>query len=327
MTRRRWLASAAGLSLQAGEVVTKKPVRPAGVEDVLIRSSSDGEQQPAWFLPPKSGAAAPLVVHLHSWSAHYNTSNETDVAVQECAARGWGFVSPEFRGPNNRPQACGSRLAIQDVLDSVDYVRGKARIDAARIYLLGGSGGGHMTLMMAARAPHLWAAASAWVPISDLAAWYRFSKQQGSRYWEMLERCCGGAPGASAEVDLEYRNRSPLFHLANAAGLPLSIEDGIHDGHTGSVPVSESLHAFNVLAAANRHADRQIAPEAIEAMTKHEKIPAGLSSEPAPEPDRKRRALFRRTAGPARVTVFEGGHETDFATAIRWLALFTKRTN
>jgi hypothetical protein len=71
-------------------------------------------------------------------------------------------------------------------------------------------------------------------PIVDPAAWYSFAKQQESRYFRMLEQCCGGTPGSSSAIDAEYRERSPLFRLGLAAGLSIDIQVGIHDGHTGA---------------------------------------------------------------------------------------------
>jgi poly(3-hydroxybutyrate) depolymerase len=210
-------------------------------------------------------------------------------------------------------------LAIQDVLDAIAYIRSRHSIDARRIYLLGGSGGGHMTLMMATVTPKQWAAASSWVPIVDLAAWYSFSKQQDSRYFRMLVQCCGGSPGSSSAVDAEYRERSPLFRLGLAAGLSIDIQVGIHDGHTGAVPVSQSLRAFNALADANGQRTKQLENTTIDSITREAKLPAGLHSERIEETQRKRPAIFRRTAGSARITMFEGTHETDFRTAIEWL--------
>src|SRR5699024_8470205 len=96
-------------------------------------------------------------------------------------------------------------------------------------------------------------AVSAWVGISDLAEWHRFHTRTGtpSNYAKMIVASCGGAPGDSPEVDAEYRARSPIHHLSRAAGLPIDLNAGVHDGHTGSVPVAHTLRAFNVLAKAN----------------------------------------------------------------------------
>ena len=283
-------------------------------QKVLIPSSLDGSSQPALLYIPKQAETveSPLLVHLHSWSAHYDSSDGLAVATEQARARGWVFIAPEFRGPNNNPDAAASKLAIQDVLDAVEFAAKRAKVDRRRIYLLGGSGGGHMALVMAAVAPRQWAAVSAWVPISDLAAWHSFSKQKGARYAEMMESVCGGTPQQKPEC---YQQRSSLPRLVQAKGLRISIETGIHDGHTGSVPVSQSLEAFNALAHANGHSGKALAARDIASITETETIPSHLAKEVESEEGRKCAILFRRTAGPVRVTIFEGGHETDFATA------------
>ena len=117
-------------------------------------------------------------------------------------------------------------------------------------------------------------------------------------------------------TEAEYRHRSPLFHLAAAKGVPLDINTGIHDGHTGSVPVSHSLRAFNVLASS----DKQISTEDIDFMVREQKIPGALAAETQVDPEREKATLFRRNSGNARVTVFEGGHESESSSAVLWLA-------
>ena len=282
-----------------------------------IPSSKDGTLQKVIYWRPESaaydavGPGVPLVVFLHSWSGGYEQGPPW---IAQAKKLGWVLVAPDFRGPNSRPEACASDLASQDILDAVAFARRDARIDAHRIYLVGGSGGGHMSLVMAARAPDIWAAVSAWVPISDLAAWHAESSVRKNNYAKMIEQCCGGAPGPATEA--EYRHRSPLFHLAAAKGVPLDINTGIHDGHTGSVPVSHSLHAFNVLAAS----DKQVSAEAIAFMVRERKIPADLAAETQADPERQKAVLFRRSSGNARVTVFEGGHDSEPAAALEWLS-------
>ena len=282
-----------------------------------VPSSKDGTPQKVIYWRPASaahdvaGPALPLIVFLHSWSGGFEQGPPW---IDQAKKLGWVLVAPDFRGMNNRPEACASDLASQDILDAVAFARHDARVDASRIYLVGGSGGGHMSLVMAARAPDLWAGVSAWVPISDLAAWHAESKTRKNNYAKMLEQCCGGAPGPTTEA--AYRHRSPLFHLAAAKGVPLDINAGIHDGHTGSVPVSHSLRAFNVLASA----DKQVAPEDIDFMVREQKIPAALGGEKQDDPERQKPVLFRRSSGNARVTIFEGGHDSEATAALLWLS-------
>jgi acetyl esterase/lipase len=231
------------------------------------------------------------------------------------------MVLPNFRGPNSRPEACGSKLAQQDVLDAVAWMQKNYNVDAKRIYLTGSSGGGHMTLQMAGNHPDLWAAASAWVGISDLTAWH--ARHAKDKYGEMMRKSCGGAPGESKEIDAEYAARSPLTHLAGAKNVPLDIGAGIWDGHAGSVPVSHSLNAFNVVAKAN--GDAPIGPSVIEQL--------GIAEwwTNAPPVDQEtfdaafdRTIYYRRTSGKCRVTLFEGGHERLDAAALDWLERHVK---
>ena len=284
---------------------------------VDVTSTKDGSPQKVVYYQPDSaaknlaGPAVPLLVFLHSWSGGFEQGPPW---IAQAKKLGWVLVAPDFRGPNSRPEACASDLASQDIIDAVEYAKAHARIDTNRIYLVGGSGGGHMSLVMAARVPGLWAGVSAWVPISDLTAWHAESSARKNNYAKMIEQCCGGKPGPATEA--EYRHRSPLFHLAAAKGVPLDINTGIHDGHTGSVPVSHSLLAFNVLAAP----DKQVSVADIDFMVREQKIPAALATETQIDPERQKATLFRRASGNARVTVFEGGHDSEPLAALEWLS-------
>ena len=294
----------------------------ADQQTVSITSTRDGAAQSAIVYLPDVDESdpIPLVVMLHSWSANYAQKSFLAPVVAACKARRWALVHPDFRGPNRRPEACASDLAVQDVLDAVAWIKKRIRVDPKRIYVVGTSGGGHMALVMAHRAPDLWAGVSAWVPISDLAAWHAQTSRKKLKYAKEMEKVCGGAPGSSAEVDAQFRKRSPLFHLAAAKGLPIDINTGIHDGHTGSVPVSQTLRAFNALVQANGSAKRQVSDEQIRFMVKNRKVPEALATENKAEAGRKRPVLFRRVVGPVRVTIFDGGHEGDMGAALTWLA-------
>lgn len=281
-------------------------------------------EQPAFIILPdgleSEAASVPLVVSLHSWSFGYEQRQEEleELVVQQ----GWIYLFPDFRGRNDNPDACGSQTAQQDILDAVQWAKDHYPVDAARIYLTGSSGGGHMTLLMAARHPDVWAAASAWVPISDLAAWQR--TQEAASYGEMLRACTGGPPGASVAVDGEYAARSPLTWLAAAKDLPVDIAAGIRDGHEGSVPIRHTLEAFNTIAAAaggDPVGEAEITqlsagPEA--------RLDSPLPSDLVEDPVLGRAIYLRRTAGNSRVTIFEGGHEGISAAVIDWLKRHSK---
>jgi hypothetical protein len=288
---------------------------PKGVREVRYVSSADGTEQPALFHAPKTKEPVPLLVGLHTWSYDYLESSGAPYA-KWCIDLGWAFIYPNFRGPNTKPEATGSELVVKDILSAVEYARKSANVDPGRIYLVGASGGGHAALLMAGRSPGTWAGVSAWVGISDLAAWYRECKQAGRGYADHVVRSCGGPPGASPEVDAEYRKRSPLTHLKPGLDVPLDICAGITDGHDGSVPISHSLNAFNAVAS---ETDRLSQAE-IEFFVTRAEVPPQLKMQ-VEDPDYGLKPpLFRRTSGKARVTIFKGGHEIIFEAALKWLA-------
>jgi pimeloyl-ACP methyl ester carboxylesterase len=251
-------------------------------------------------------------VLLHTWSFDLNQRHRTVEA--EAARRGWLLLEPNFRGRNDHPEACGSALAQQDVLDAVAWVRAHYRVDSTRIYVLGLSGGGHMTLLMAGRVPGLWAAASAWVGIGDLARYHQ--EHAGDNDGAMTRQCTGGAPGSSPAVDAEFRLRSPNTRLALAAAIPIDIAAGRRDGE---VAFSQSIRAFNVLAVA-----RGVSPVSDEEIAQLEGDGPGLTQpsvqDTASDSTFKRPIYLRRWAGPSRLTIFEGGHEWIPELAVEWLA-------
>ncbi len=309
------------LVVTAVSLSAQVPAWAAELQQAEVTSTLDQAAQPVrYFAPENPESPIPLLVLLHTWSGDYRQTGFVEDCLQQSVGRGWALIHPQFRGPNVRPEAGGSDLAVQDVLDAVDWISRQTRIDPRRIYLVGASGGGHMTLLMAGRHPERWAAASAWVPIADLAAWHAESVTRKQRYAEDVEKLCCGVPGASAKVDAEYRHRSPLTWLPHAKGVPLDIEAGIHDGHSGSVPISHSLNAFNVLAIANGKPDLQFADADILSMVEQQRVPEPLAFQGESPAVRKHKILLQRSAGPARVTLFEGGHEGDMTAAIDWLA-------
>jgi dipeptidyl aminopeptidase/acylaminoacyl peptidase len=198
------------------------------------------------YVPP-GDEPLPLLVAFHTWSGDYR-QDESPYAAW-CIARGWAFLHPDLRGPGNRPEAAGSDAALADLNGAIVLVRRRRAIDPDRVYAVGVSGGGMMTLVAAARLPDTWAAASAWVPVTDLARWHADSSLRKNKYAGQIEKVCGGLPGESPQVDAAYAARSVERLLAaDPPACPLDINTGIQDGHTGSVPVGHAVRAFNAVA-------------------------------------------------------------------------------
>ena len=283
------------------------------LKEIEYVSSADNSKQPAMFYFPGTRAAVPFLVALHTWAGDY-TQNYHAECAQWCIENGWAYIHPHFRGPNRRPEATGSELVVKDIISAVDYAKKRARIDASHIYLVGTSGGGYTALLMAGRHPEIWAGVSVWVPISDLKAWYYDCRNESRDYYKYIVKSCGGSPGDSTIIDAEYRKRSPLTYLGNAKGLALHINAGITDGHTGSVPISHSLRAFNAVADSK---DR-LSEEDISFFVEKATVPAALKK-PLSDPSYgMKQPLFRRSSGKATVTIFRGGHELVPEAAMSW---------
>jgi len=292
------------------------PGWPEEIQEIKYRSASDDTDQPALHFAPSTKEARPLLVGLHSWSSDYRQANTS--YGKWAVNHDWHFIHPNFRGRNRTPSSMGSELAVQDILSAVSWARQQGNVDPNRIYVIGASGGGYASLLMAGRAPELWAGVSAWVPISDLVKWHAETAARKLRYAGEIEAALGGhkpVPGTPAHADA--LKRSAITYMARARGVNLDINAGITDGHNGSVPISHSLEAFNALAAPRD----QLSSALIGEFVKTAKVPAALRKETAVDASYGRKTvLFRRKSGAARVTIFQGGHEIIPEAGLQWLA-------
>jgi len=295
------------------------------MKEITVKSSIDGSDQPSLLWVPETAEKqpTPLLIWLHSWSANYHQEMSLDYEKQ-AVERGWILLLPNFRGPNKRPEACGSELARTDIIDALDYVRENYKVDPKRIYLAGASGGGHMTLLMAGYYPERFSAVSAWVGITDLEAWYDFHAPGGQAKSYALDilKVMGGPPGESEAIDKQYRARSPLYFLDKVGDLRVDIAAGVKDGHTGSVPIAHSLNAFNRIAATN--GDPGVSQEEAEQLWTDQKLASPQPSDMVTDESYGRDIILRRHSGKARVTIFQGGHEGLPEACCAWLAKQTR---
>ena len=295
------------------------------IQETTVVSTIDGTEQPLRYYEAV-GEKRPLVVALHTWSFDYTQESAADYFTR-CRQRDWNCIFPNFRGPNKNPLAGGSQAALQDIADAVAWAESKLSIDHRRIFLVGTSGGGHMALLTASNSPSSWTAVSAWVPISDLARWHRECTERELAYSDDVEAVCGGVPGSSPAVDEEYAKRSPVTSLWRAHIIPMDINAGIHDGHAGeqggegSVPVGQSIRAFNIIAHAGENDSQMIPEDAIGYIEENGAVPECYRAQ-SQDPAYDRAIHLRATAGLARLTLFEGGHELLPDAVFSWFDSF-----
>jgi len=261
---------------------------------VVSIDSVGGGLQSAMFLP--SNGTQPLVVSLHTWSGNYA---QNDPLAEGVLNLGWNYIRPDMRGPNNTPESCLSEIALSDFDQAITFALQNGNVDDRYIYVVGASGGGYAALGAYLRSRQPVTHYFAWVPITDLEAWYYQSVAKGTRYATDIVECTesdGVLDAANA------RERSPLHWPVydEWEPRPLSLFAGIDDGHTGSVPISHSIDLFNRFAT-------HLSEDGIDGSTA-----ASLLTRALPPTDHTiadRSVFLQRSLGPIDITIFQGGHE------------------
>lgn len=267
---------------------------------VTIRSSADATEQPAYFFKAaQGGAPKPLIVSLHTWSGDHAQSDPLAPIAKEA---GWNYIHPGFRGPNSTPDACLSEKAIADIDDAIQYAIDNSNTDVDNVFVVGASGGGYATLGSYLRTRHTVRAFIAWVPISDLSAWYHQLPNDNTGYARDILTC---TTSGDTLDDNAARSRSPLYwDLPEKPDGRLEIYAGIHDGHTGSVPISHSILFYNRMAIDSGHSNDTVPQEDIERL-----LTRSMPETQHHESLGNRKTYYRKETANVSLVIFDGGHE------------------
>lgn len=234
-------------------------------------------------------------------------------------ARDWNYIHPDFRGANRRPEATGSPLVISDIEDAIRYAVEQTNANLEEVHIIGVSGGGYATLLAYMNVDYPVKSFSAWVPISDIEAWYWESVGRESKY--------AGDILKSVSIDstfnsIEANRRSPIRHtfpVEKRKNAKLYIYAGIHDGYKGSVPITHSLNMYNRLVGELKYGNVTAEEISIKAFSDKDLISQNeiielMSKRIYPDYD-KSKTLYGRNIYLLRehenigLTIFEGRHE------------------
>ena len=268
---------------------------------IRIPSSADSNFQDAWFYRSSKKTAQPLIISLHTWSGNYD---QEDPLSKEILLRDWNYIHPDFRGVNNTPEACGSPLVISDLQDAIRYAVKNANVDTANIHIIGVSGGGYAALLAYMLLDYPVKSFNAWAPISDLQNWYWESKGRHNKYAGDIEK----AASVNGILNLdELKKRSPVFSpvpFEKRKNAVLHIYEGVHDGYTGSVPISHALLFYNKIVTP-LYPGAVIPDSMIASLITKQCNPAADSLEQIGG----RMIQLRKSTPIADITIFEGTHE------------------
>ncbi len=291
---------------------SRKKVWPVECKKVEIVSSADHAIQPAYFFHAKSDQPRPLVVRLHAWSADYT---KVDGVAQLCIDNDYNYIHPNFRGPNNRPEACGSPLVIRDIDDAIDYAITHANVDTTSIHIIGGSGGGYATLLCYMKIKHRIKTFTAWASITNLIDYYyecAGRREKYEKYMHDLEKATSGLPVDGFVPyfnEAEAVKRSPVFMdtpVTQRENSKMFIYAGIHDGGLeGDVPFTHSLKMFNKIVSDFDYSDQKTQFSTEEMLRLMDWQTTG-----APVFKKHLSVLIQRQyLDKVQINLFEGGHE------------------
>ncbi|MBD0777864.1 prolyl oligopeptidase family serine peptidase [Maribacter sp. ANRC-HE7] len=295
---------------------SKKEEWPNECQKVSIPSSLDGEKQSAIFYPSTKDNS-PLIVSLHTWSGNYT---QKDTLVIASIKKNYNYIHPDFRGPNKTYKATGSKYVIQDIEDAIAYAIKNGKVDINNIHVIGTSGGGHAALLAYMNTNYPVKTFSAWVPIPDLKKWYYESEGRGTKY--ALDIAMSTVNDSKFDSKNYYLNeeeaikRSPFYMrtpVEKRKKSKLYIYAGIHDGYTGSVPISQSLNFYNKIVSEfnSLDTDALIPQKDIMEMVTSRNFVSDSKDTIADRP-----IHYKKTYKDlVRITIFEGTHEclTDVA--------------
>src|SRR5436190_8880466 len=207
-----------------------KDIQQSQPEEIWYRSF-DGKQIHAWILKPpdfEPSRKYPLILEIHG-GPHSAYGNTYTHEFQWMAAKGYVVLFTNPRGSTSYGQDFGNIIQYhypgddyKDLMAGVDEVLKKGYIDANRLGVTGGSGGGLLTNWTITQTQRFKAA----VAQRDIADWYSF--------WFNAD-CTLYQPTwfrkAPWEDPQDFAARSPITHVANVT-TPLMLVLGDTDYRT-----------------------------------------------------------------------------------------------
>jgi pimeloyl-ACP methyl ester carboxylesterase len=274
---------------------SKRQSWPEGFTQTEIKSTHDGTLQSAYQYSSDGDELRPLLVSLHTWGGDFL---QHDPLAEFVKSLNWNYIRPNFRGPNRTPESCASPSALADIDDAISWCIEHQNVDPDRVFVVGVSGGGHVACAHFLNARHPVKGTYAWVPITDIYAWYHQGRSRGNKYPDDILQVLD----VPAIDKGKASDRSPLFMIDHSSQSGLHIFAGIHDGYSGSVPIDHSLLFWNRLCR-----DRGMESDSIDS-TEMVRL---LSKSAARTGDflGDRAVYLSRENSIGSITIFEGGHE------------------
>ncbi len=214
------------------------------VEEIWWQSSFDQRRVQGWIIKPPSFDPTkkyPLVLEIHGGPfANYGVRFTSELQLFAAAGNVVLYTNP--RGSTSYGEEFGNLIHhdypnhdYDDLMSGVDAVIAKGYVDAQKLFVTGGSGGGVLTAWIVGHTNRFRAA----VVAKPVINWYSFVLTSDGlafyhRYW---------FPGPPWENQEQYMKRSPISYVGNIT-TPTMLLQGEVDYRT---PIEESEQLYGAL--------------------------------------------------------------------------------
>ncbi|PQJ33600.1 peptidase S9 family protein [Salinibacter sp. 10B] len=219
-------------------------IKTGRVEEFTYESSYDGKTIEGWIVKPPNFDASkdyPLILEIHGGPfAAYGPYFSAE--VQLYAAAGYVVLYTNPRGSTSYGQSFGNAIHhdypghdYDDLMSGVDAVLERGYVDADRLFVTGGSGGGVLTSWIVGHTDRFRAAVAA-KPVINWYSWVLTADMYpyGAKYW---------FPGMPWNHRDHYMDRSPLTYV-DEVSTPTMLMTGTEDYRT---PMSEAEQFYQAL--------------------------------------------------------------------------------
>ena len=214
------------------------------VEEIWYKSSADGLDVQGWICKPPNfdpSKKYPLILEIHG-GPFANYGDRFSAEIQLYAAAGYVVLYTNPRGSSSYGKEFGNLIHhnypsqdYDDLISGVDAVIEKGYVDADRLYVTGGSGGGVLTSWIVGKTDRFKAAVVA-KPVINWYSFVLYADNPGffAQYW------FGEMPWENPEA---YMKRSPISLVGNVT-TPTMLLTGESDFRT---PIAETEQYYAAL--------------------------------------------------------------------------------
>ncbi len=211
--------------LASGDVLPGRPWRSVHFP------SSDGTLVQGWLATPDGDGPFPTVVEMHG-GPHFATTDSYSPLSQAWLDHGFAWLSVNFRGSTTfgrifKEQIWGDvgHWEVEDVVAGRAWLVEQGIAQSDKVFLIGGSYGGFLTLLLLGKTPDLWAGGMAIAAVADEALSYEDANDA------LKAAVAGWFGGTPDQVPDRYRRASPLTY-AEQVQAPVIIFQGHNDTRT-----------------------------------------------------------------------------------------------